>query len=170
MKHYPINHFLQQKDAEKLAAEKADEAERAHDMSNILKAGWRSPVSSAIFGHSYKRTTRHQPLPALPRPRQLRSTVRTIYSLFTLRKPRPALRINGERGFLRVDRLYPPPILRIYYLYSTISQQRADTFVLMSAQTCPKWQFLKDYETNPQKTVDTHYRWSLVEVRMSVQS
>ena len=30
------------------------------------------------------------------------------YSLFTLRKPRSPLRINGERGFLRVNRLLHP--------------------------------------------------------------
>ena len=39
-------------------------------------------------------------------PAKCRLVLASYYSLFTLRKPYSPVRINGERGFLGVDRLY----------------------------------------------------------------
>ncbi len=50
------------------------------------------------------------------------------YSLFTLIKPHSPLRINGERGFLRVNRLY---VIYLHHSSRALSEERASLSVFI---------------------------------------
>ena len=64
-----------------------------------------------------------------------------LYSLFTLRKPRSPSRINGERGFLRVNRLYDSvhqgEIETPFYTHTEVQPKLS--FSQFTAHRCELW-------------------------------